>query len=95
MKNRSKEIQSGSHIPFGSVSGKTTDDVFNKKNYYGGQVEIMSLDYDEDDASNGIFNFRISTKDLGETIAFNLTFEAFLNTFHPRDTDFANETGRL
>ncbi len=81
MKNRSKEIRSGSRIPFGSVSGKTTDDVFHKKNYYSGSLEIMSLDYDDED----IPNFQVSIKDLGETIAFNLTFEAFLKTLHPVD----------
>jgi len=81
MKYRAGSLRSGERLPFGNISNKTTHDVFHKSNYFNGNVEILSPDYDDENAgdSRGMFNATIATQDFTDAVLFSIQFEQFLD----------------
>ena len=87
MKNRSTELKSGRRRYFGNNHSTARRDVYNKLNYYNGELEILSLDYKdgngddyEEDPSNGKGYLTATTavRDLAENVLFKVSFEEFL-----------------
>ncbi|MCP3686047.1 MAG: hypothetical protein GY861_25660, partial [bacterium] len=87
MKNRCKEIKSCKRHSFGHVRNWAKYDVFNKRNYFEGEVEIHHIHH-EDKADNsedpndghGSINSFLATRHLFEYVAFKITFEEYLKT---------------
>ena len=81
MKYRAGSLRSGERLPFGNISNKTTHDVFHKGNFFNGNVEILSLDYDDENPGDGrgIYNSTIATQDFTDAVLFNIQFEQFLD----------------
>ncbi|MCP3683820.1 MAG: sigma-70 family RNA polymerase sigma factor [bacterium] len=87
MKNRSKELKSCKRYSFGHGRKMAKYCVFNKLNYYSGEVEIHHIHH-EDDAGNsedpndgcGTINSFLATKNLFDYVAFKITFEEFIKT---------------
>ena len=81
MKYRAGSLRSGERLSFGNLSSKTTKDVFHKSNYFSGNVEILSLDYEEENPGDGrgMFNATIATQDFTDAVLFSIQFERFLD----------------
>ena len=81
MKYRAGSLRSGERLSFGNLSSKTTKDVFHKSNYFSGNVEILSLDYEEENPGDGrgIYNSTIATQDFTDAVLFNIQLERFLD----------------
>jgi len=81
MKYRAGSLRSGERLPFGNLSNKTTKDVFHKANFFNGKVEILSLDYDDENPGDGrgMFNTSIATRDFTDAVLFNIQFDQFLD----------------
>jgi hypothetical protein len=85
MKYRAGSLRSGERLPFGNISNKTTHDVFHKGNFFNGNVEILSLDYDDENPGDGrgIYNSTIATQDFTDAVLFNIQFKQFLDHQSP------------
>ncbi|MCP4726585.1 MAG: hypothetical protein GY863_16185 [bacterium] len=85
IKNRSKELKSCKRNYFGHGRKMAKYDVYNKRNYYSGEVEIHHIHY-EDDQNNsedpnegtGTINSFLATRHLFDYAAFEITFEEFI-----------------
>ena len=86
MKYRAGSLRSGERLSFGNRSTKTTNDVYHKANYFNGQVEILSLNYQNGEEEiespadgRGMFNEFIATKEFTNEVLFRIGFEDFLD----------------
>jgi len=85
MKHRNGELRSGIRRDFGHGRYHANEDVFNKKLYYAGEVEIYHLQHEDDadheenphDGKGNITAFT-SIKDVEASCIFSLDFEMFL-----------------
>jgi len=83
MKYRANEIRQGIKLHFGNISTKTTDDVFNVRNYYNGNVEIVSLDFlqnKSDDKDKGCYTVLTATRNISDNVLFAIGFDWFMKT---------------
>jgi hypothetical protein len=82
MKYRAGGLRSGSRLPFGNISNRTTQDVYHKRNYFDGKVELLSLEFDDLENpgdGKGVFNLMASTGDFADTVLFNIEFQRYLS----------------
>jgi len=81
MKYRAGEIKQGIKLHFGNISTKTTDDVFNIRNYYNGEVKIVSLDLQRDDGDDNDkerYTALTASRNLSDNVLFSIGFEWFM-----------------
>jgi len=81
MKYRAGEIKQGIKLHFGNISTKTTDDVFNVRNYYNGEVKIVSLDLQRDDGDDNDkerYTALTASRNLSDNVLFSIGFEWFM-----------------
>lgn len=86
MKHRGGELRSDRRKPLGSPRSKSADDVFRKKNYLNGDVEILSMDYQKDDSDDkkrradesGEIAAVSATRDISDTVLFDLGMRQFI-----------------
>jgi len=86
MKYRASDLRNGNRLPVGNVSEKTTFDVYNTRNYYNGNVELLSLDFSSsdnecsEDALDGLGELTAATAcgDCSANVLFEVGFESFL-----------------
>ena len=86
MKYRRTELKSGKRRYFGNNNSCAKNDVFNKWNYYKGELELLSLDFKdnndhEEDPLNGKgeITSAIAFYDMAEQVMFKVSFEVFLS----------------
>ena len=85
MKYRAGAIRSGKRLHFGNISYKTNQDVYNPRNFYNGNVELLSLDFIMHDGEyeersfdgQGQLTFATATRDLSDTVLFEIGFTRF------------------
>ena len=87
MKHRCGELYCGKRLPFGNRTQRSTGEVYRKSNYFNGNVELLSLDFEnKDDDGNqslldgrGIMAVMTATKDISTSVLFEIGFCSFLN----------------
>jgi len=92
MKYRAGDLRKGKRLPIGSVSEKTTQDVYNIGNYFHGNVELLSLDFTSndneysEDALDGLGELTAATacRDYSDNVLFEVGFESFIRRLSPR-----------
>jgi len=86
MKYRASDIRKGARPHFGNISTKTTNDVFNVRNYYNGDVEIVSLDLQQnesDDNDKGHYTALTASRNLSDNVLFDIGFDWFMKKLDP------------
>ncbi|MCH7731066.1 MAG: hypothetical protein IIB44_00925 [Candidatus Marinimicrobia bacterium] len=92
MKYRASDVRSGKRLQYGSISKKTTGDVYNLRNYLNGDVELLSLDFSTiyNECSEDTFDGRGAPtaatvcRDYSANVLFEVGFESFLKKLTPR-----------
>jgi len=92
MKYRASDFKKGKRLPVGSVREKTTQDVYNIRNYFHGNVKLLSLDFSSkdnecsEDAIDGLGELTAATacRDYSDNVLFEVGFESFLRRLTPR-----------
>jgi len=92
MKYRAGDLKKGKRLPIGSVREKTKLDVYNIRNYFLGNVELLSMDYSSndneysEDALDGLGELTAATacRDCSANVLFEVGFESFLRRLTPR-----------
>jgi len=85
MKYRAGDLRCGKRLYFGNTSNKTTHDVYNPRNYYNGDVKLLSLDFStndnecSEDAFNGLGELTVATasRDCSANVLFEIGFAKF------------------
>ena len=88
MKHRAGELKSGIRKDFGNGRHSTAKDVYNKRLYYSGSVEIMHFHHEDNsdntekpESGKGEITSFTSDKDVEAACIFNLDLESFLRRF--------------
>jgi len=92
MKYRASDFKKGKRLPVGSVREKTTQDVYNTRNYFHGNVKLLSLDFSSkdnecsEDALDGLGELTAATacRDYSDNVLFEVGFESFIRRLTPR-----------
>jgi len=92
MKYRASDFKKGKRLPVGSVREKTTQDVYNIRNYFHGNVKLLSLDFSSkdnecsEDAIDGLGELTAATacRDYSDNVLCEVGFERFLRRLTPR-----------
>jgi len=92
MKYRAGDLKKGKRLPVGSVREKTTQDVYNIRNYFHGHVKLLSLDFSTsdneccEDAVDGLGELTVATacRSCSDNVLFEVGFESFLRQLSPR-----------
>jgi len=92
MKYRARDLRKGERLPIGNISEKTTHDVYNIRNYFLGNVELLSMDYSSndnecsEDALDGLGELTAATacRSCSDNVLFEVGFESFLKRLSPR-----------
>lgn len=85
MKYRAGAIRSGKRLHFGNISNKTNHDVYNSRNFYNGDLKLLSLDFTMHDGEyeecsfdgQGQLTIATSTRDLSDSVLFEIGFTKF------------------
>jgi len=93
MKYRAGDLRCGNRLNFGSISKRTRQDVYNPRNYYNGDVRLLSLDfsaYQSEYKEQSFDRSRELTKTAGEkgerdAVLFQIGFEQFFQQLTPED----------
>lgn len=91
MKYRAGDIRSGKRLHFGNISNKTTEDVYNPRNYYNGYVTLLSIDFTIHEGEyeersfdgQGELTIATATRDLSDSVLFEIGFERFFRRITP------------
>lgn len=80
MKHRATELNNGLRPHFGNITTRRTNDVYFKQAYLCGDVELLSLDFEDGDSEEGdkgplAFQTRVSSNE--NDILFNIDFAKF------------------
>jgi len=81
MKYRASDIRKGARPHFGNISTKTTNCVFHPRNYFNGDVELLSLDFQQnesDDSDKGDYTTLTATRNFADNILFEISFRRFI-----------------
>ena len=86
MKHRSSELRSDERLPFGTPRSKCANDVYRRRNYLNGHVEILSMNHqskrsggEEREADDfGEIAALSATRDISDTVLFDIGMEDFL-----------------
>ncbi len=79
MKYRAGEIRKGIKLHFGNKSTKTTNDVFNVRNYYNGNVEIVPLEFQQNSTGEkGRYTALTEGRNVSDNVLFAIGFEWFM-----------------
>lgn len=92
MKYHASDVRSGKRLQYGSISIKTTGDVYNLRNYLNGDVELLSPDFStiDNDCSEDTFDGCVAPtaatacRDYSANVLFEVGFESFLKKLTPR-----------
>lgn len=92
MKYRAGDLRKGTRLPVGNVSEKTTFDVYNIKNFFNGNVELLSLDFKSKDNEcsedsfdgRGALTAATACRDCSVNVLFEVGFENFLKQLTPQ-----------
>ena len=92
MKYRASDFKKGKRLPVGSVREKTTQDVYNIRNYFHGNVKLLSLDFStndnecSEDAMDGLGELTAATacRCCSDNVLFEVGFESFIQRLSPR-----------
>jgi len=93
MKYRAGDLRCGNRLNFGSISKRTRQDVYNKRNYYNGDVKLFSIDFtmhhseDKEQSFNRSRELTNATgrKDESDAVLFQIGFERFFQQLTPED----------
>ena len=79
MKHRAGEFRSGVRNEFGNT-GHTTKDALSKRLYYEGEVEVHSIQYEEEQSQcgKGMLTAYMSNKNAEDSYIFRMDLESFL-----------------
>ena len=91
MKCRAGDIHCGKQLHFGNISTKTTHVTYNPRNYYNGDVELLSLDFtmqagDYEECSyggRGQLTLVTATRDRNDSVQFEIDFTKFFRQITP------------
>ena len=79
MKYRAGEIRQGIKLPFGNISTKTTDDIFNVRNYYNGNVDIVPLEFQQNSpGEKGRYAALTEGRNVSDNVLFDIGFQWFM-----------------
>jgi len=98
MKYRAGDIRCGKRLHFGNISTKTTHDTYNPRNYYNGDVELLSLDFtthagDYEECTyegRGQLTLATATRDLSDSVLFEIGFAKFFRQITPINRQILN-----
>lgn len=85
MEYRGKDLRSGERNSISCISNNQPKrDVYHKRNYLNGDVEVLSLEYDEgnsiqneDSDGKGLITTRFATRDFAEDVLLEISLEQF------------------
>ena len=81
MKYRAGEIRQGIKLHFGNISTKTSDDIFNIRNYYNGNVEIVPLEFQQNSSGEKRRYAALTEgRNVSDNVLFAIGFDWFMKT---------------
>ncbi len=79
MKYRAGEIRQGIRLHYGNIGTKTTNDVFNVRNYYNGNVEIVPLEFQQNSlGEKGRYVALTEGRSFSDNVLFAVGFDWFM-----------------
>ena len=93
MKYRAGELRNGKRSNFGNITKRIRQDVFNPRNYYNGDVKLLSFDFtmhegeysEQSYDGHGALTIATGTRDMSDAVLFQIGFERFFQQINPED----------